>query len=50
MSAHHDVALLTCVLVQADGNVFAKGHDQIRISAEGKIVGLTTFAPSVSQE
>ena len=49
VSAHHDVALLTWVLVQADGNVFAKGHDQIRISPEGKIVSLITFAPPVSK-
>lgn len=49
VSAHHDVALLTWVLVQADGNVFAKGHDQIRVSPEGKIVSLITFAPSVEK-
>lgn len=49
VSAHHDVALLTWVLVQADGTVFAKGHDQIRVSPEGKIVSLTTFAPPVSK-
>jgi len=49
VSAHHDVALLTWVLVQADGKVCAKGHDQIRVSPEGKIVSLITFAPSVSK-
>lgn len=47
VSTHHDVALLTWLLVQADGTVLAKGHDQIRISPEGKIVDLLTFAPSV---
>ena len=47
VSAHHDVALLTWVLVQADGTIVAKGHDQIRVSPEGKIVNLITFAPSV---
>jgi len=47
VSAHHEVALLTWVLVQADGNIFAKGHDQILVSSEGKIISLTTFAPSV---
>lgn len=47
VSAHHDVALLTWILVQADGTVFAKGHDQIRVSPAGKIVSLITFAPSV---
>lgn len=49
VSAHHDVALLTWILVQADGTVFAKGHDQMRVSSEGKIVGMTTFAPPVSK-
>lgn len=48
VSAHHDVALLTWVLVQADGTVFAKGHDQIRVSSKGKIVDLITFAPSAA--
>jgi hypothetical protein len=49
VSAHHDVALLTWVLVQADGKIFARGHDQIRVSADGKIMSLITFAPSVSK-
>ncbi len=49
VSAHHEVALLTWVLVQADGSVLVKGHDQIHISAEGKIDELITFAPSVSE-
>ncbi len=49
VSAHHDVALFTWVLVKADGSVLVKGHDQIRISAEGKIAELTTFAPSISE-
>lgn len=48
VSAHHDVALLTWILVQADGSVFAKGHDQIRVSPGGKIASITTFAPSVT--
>lgn len=49
VSAHDDVALLTWVLVQADGKVFAKGHDQIRVSPDGKIISLITFAPSVTK-
>jgi hypothetical protein len=49
VSAHHDVALLTWVLVQADGTVFAKGHDEISVQPEGKIVNLITFPPSVSK-
>ena len=46
VSGHHEHALLTWVLVQADSTVFAKGHDQIRVSQEGKIVSLITFPPS----
>ncbi len=46
VSAHHDVALLTWVLVQADGKIVARGHDQIQASSDGKISRLTTFAPS----
>ncbi|MDR3616765.1 MAG: nuclear transport factor 2 family protein [Candidatus Obscuribacterales bacterium] len=49
VSAHHDVALFTWVLVQADESVLVKGHDLIRISAEGKIAELITFAPSTSE-
>ena len=48
VSTHHDVGLLTWVLVQSDGTVLGKGHDQIRVTEEGKIASLTTFAPSVS--
>ena len=49
VSAHHDAALLTWVLVQANGSILVKGHDQIRVSPEGKIIGLITFAPSVGE-
>jgi hypothetical protein len=49
VSAHDDVALLTWVLVQADGKVFARGHDQIRVSPDGKIASVITFAPSVTK-
>ncbi|HEY0252472.1 MAG TPA: nuclear transport factor 2 family protein [Kofleriaceae bacterium] len=48
VSAHHDVALLTWVLMHDDKEV-ARGHDQIRVNTEGKIVELITFAPSVSK-
>jgi hypothetical protein len=48
VSAHHDVALLTWVLVKADGAIVARGHDQIRVSPDGRIVELITFAPSVT--
>jgi hypothetical protein len=49
VSWHHEHALLSWVLVQADGTVFARGHDQIRVSQEGKIVSLITFPPSTSK-
>ncbi len=49
VSAHHDVALVTWDLIQANGESTAKGHDQLRISNEGKIIGLITFAPPVSK-
>jgi hypothetical protein len=47
VSSHHNVALLTWVLVQADGKVFAQGHDQLTVDGNGRISKLTTFAPSV---
>ena len=49
VSAHHEHALLTWVLIRADSTAFAKGHDQIRVSQEGKIVSLITFPPSTSK-
>ena len=49
VSAHHDVALLTWVLIQPDGKEVARGHDQLRVSPEGKIASIVTFAPSVPQ-
>lgn len=49
VSAHHDSALLTWVMVLPDGKVLARGHDAIRVSAEGKIVSVITFAPSVGK-
>ncbi len=45
VSAHHDVAILTWVLVQADGTVFARGHDQLQVSPDGRIASVITFAP-----
>jgi hypothetical protein len=47
VSAHHNVALLTWVIVQADGKVFAQGGDQITVGSNGKIAKIITFAPSV---
>ncbi len=46
VSAHHNVALLTWVIVQADGSIFAKGGDQITVDRSGKISKIITFAPS----
>jgi hypothetical protein len=46
VSSHHDVALLTWVIIQADGTEFARGHDQIAIDSDGKIAKIITFAPS----
>ncbi len=46
VSAHHNVALLTWVLIQADGTEFARGGDMITIGADGRITKITTFGPS----
>jgi hypothetical protein len=48
VSSHHNVALLTWVIIQADGKEFARGHDQITIDDNGKISKIITFGPSVS--
>jgi hypothetical protein len=47
VSAHHNVALLVWVIIQADGKEFARGGDQITVDSSGKISKITTFAPSV---
>jgi len=49
VSAHDNYALLTWVLILPDGKELARGHDAMRVSAEGKIVSLITFAPSVTK-
>jgi hypothetical protein len=46
VSAHHNVALLTWVIIQADGKEFARGHDQLAVDGNGMISKITTFAPS----
>jgi hypothetical protein len=46
VSSHHNVALLTWVIIQADGREFARGHDQLTVDRNGKISKITTFAPS----
>ena len=47
VSAHHDVALLTWVIITADGKEFARGHDQLTVDRHGKITKIITFGPSV---
>jgi hypothetical protein len=46
VSSHHDVALLTWVVIKADGKEAARGGDQLRISPEGKIASILTFPPA----
>lgn len=46
ISSHHNVALLTWVIIQADGKEFARGGDQITVDRDGKISKIITFAPS----
>jgi hypothetical protein len=46
VSSHHNVALLTWVIIQADGSEFARGHDQITVDRKGRISKIATFAPS----
>lgn len=47
VSAHHNVAMLTWVIIQADGKEFARGLDQITVDRSGRISKIITFAPSV---
>ncbi|WP_084292580.1 nuclear transport factor 2 family protein [Bradyrhizobium sp. WSM3983] len=46
VSSHHNVALLTWVIIQADGTEFARGHDQLTVDRDGKISKIITFGPS----
>lgn len=47
VSSHHNVALLTWVMIQADGKEVARGGDQITVGSNGQITKIITFAPSV---
>jgi len=47
VSAHHNVATLTWIIVQAEGTMFAQGQDQITVDSDGKIAKIITFAPSL---
>ena len=49
VSTHHGVALFTWLLVPGEGRVLVKGHDQVRLSPDGKIHHLLTFGPSLAQ-
>lgn len=46
VSSHHNVALVTWVLIQADGKEFARGHDQLTVDGHGRISKIITFGPS----
>ena len=46
VSEHHDVALMEWALILADGTTAALGHDAIRVTPEGKLGQIVTFAPS----
>lgn len=45
VSSHHNVALLTWVMIQADGSEIARGGDQITVDRDGKISRIITFPP-----
>jgi hypothetical protein len=49
VSTHHDVALVTWVIMQADGSEFARGHDQLTVDRTGRIAKIITFGPSVGK-
>lgn len=45
-SEHHDVALMEWRLILPDGTPSMLGHDAIRVTREGKLGQIITFAPS----
>jgi len=49
VSTQHDVALVTWVIIQANGVEFARGHDQFTVDPSGKITKIVTFGPSVTK-
>lgn len=46
VSTHHRVALLTWIIIQANGTEFARGHDQLTVDDAGRIARIITFGPS----
>jgi hypothetical protein len=49
VSSHHEVALLTWVIIQANGTEFAWGGDVITVDENGRITKIITFAPSTTE-
>ena len=49
VSEHHDVALMEWQLILADGTASVRGHDAVRITPEGKLAQIITFAPSTPE-
>jgi hypothetical protein len=46
VSEHHDIALMEWQLILPDGTPGVLGHDAIRVTPEGKLEQIVTFAPS----
>ncbi len=49
VSEHHDVALMEWQLILPDGTPGVRGHDVVRITPEGKLGQIITFAPSTPE-
>lgn len=46
VSEHHDVALMEWQMFLPDGTPGVLGHDAVRVTPEGKLGHIVTFAPS----
>lgn len=46
VSEHHDVALMEWQMILPDRTPGVRGHDAIRVTPEGKLGQIVTFAPS----
>lgn len=49
VSGHHDVALMEWQLILPDGTPSVRGHDAVRVTPEGKLGQIITFAPSTQE-
>lgn len=49
VSEHHDVALMEWQLILPDRTPSVVGHDAVRVTPEGKLGQIITFAPSIAQ-